>query len=211
MSSTPAPPRRAFLGFTTRSLLICVVLGAATIALVHLARVVGVLFFGIAPWLGRPSALIPYFVLLIVAAILVPHAGSALLASLVATVGGVGTMALMAGLMVEIAFLIARAVQRRRRGELAPPDDRSWLWWSIVAGWLVGLNSFALLFTFQEFLALPAGLMLAGLGVRLAAGLVYGWLGWLIVRGLLRAGFDPIGTRKGRRLTAEEAASGSAS
>lgn len=204
--SSNAVARPSFLGFTTRSLLICVVLGAATIALVHLARFVGVLLFGVAPWLGRPSALVPYFVLLIVAAILVPRAGSALLASLVATVGGIGTMALMAGIMVEIGFLIGRAVQRKRRGEIAPVGDRSWLWWSVIAGWFVGLNSFALLFTFQEFLALPPGLMLAGLGVRLVAGLIYGWLAWLIVKGLLKAGFDAAGPRKGRRLTADEAA-----
>lgn len=203
MTTSHETTQQTRVAFTTRSLLICVVLGAATAALVHVARFVGVLLFGVAPWLGRPSALIPYFILLIVAAILVPRLGSALIASLVATVGGIGTMALMAGIMVEIGFVIGRAVQRKRQGDIAPVGDRSWLLWSIIAGWLVGLNSYALLFTFKEFRELPAELMLAGLGVRLAAGLVYGWLSWVIVKGLLKAGFDPVGPKKGRRTTTE--------
>ncbi|MGO1567259.1 hypothetical protein [Brachybacterium sp. AOP35-5H-19] len=201
-------PRNA-VGFTTRSLLICVVLGAATAVLIHLARFVGVLLFGAAPWLGKPSALIPYFVLLIVASLLVPRFGSALIASLVGTVVGIGTMALMAGLMVEVGFAIARSVQRRTSGELAPFGDRRWLVWAMLAGCLVGLNSFALLFTFKEFQALPAGLMLAGLGVRIVAGIAYGWLAWVTVRGLLSAGLKLDGPS--RRSVPAPSSSGSAS
>lgn len=189
--TAPARPR-----FTTRSLLLCVVLGAFTAAILHLARIVGMMLLATAPWLGSPSALIPWFVMILVAALLVPRAGAALLTSVIGTLAGVGTMSLMAGIVIELVFISARAIQRRRGG-IAEVGDRSGLWVSIVAAVLVGAMSFGMLFAIKEFQALTPALMSLGIVVRIVAGLAYGALAYGIVRGLLGAGFDPIGP--GRR------------
>lgn len=191
--------RQAFLGYTTRSLLVCVVLGAFTAAVLHLARFIGMLLLAVAPWLGSPSALIPWFAFIIVAALLVQRPGAAVLTALIGTVAGVGAMSLMAGVVVEAVFLVGRAVRRRRRGAIAPVGDRAELWLAVTAGILTGGMSYATLFTIQEFLALPAGLIVLGLVVRIVAGILYGWLAFAVVRGLLRAGFDPGGPRRARR------------
>lgn len=198
-SDTPSETPTTKPRFTTRALLLCVVLGAFTAAILHLARIVGMLLLATAPWLGSPSALIPWFVMILVAAILVPRAGAALLTSLIGTIAGVGTMSLMAGIVIELVFLIARAI-RRRRGTEPEVGDRRDLWISIVAAVLVGAMSFAMLFAIKEFQALTPSLMSLGIVVRIVAGIAYGALAYAIVRGLLRAGFDPIGPgRKGRR------------
>lgn len=195
MTSTVADERSVPL--TTRSLLVCVVLGAFTAVLLHVARLVGVLFLAAAPWLGSPSALIPWFCMIIVAALLIPRFGSALITSIVGTIAGVGTMSLVGGLVVELVFFIARTIRKRGGKGTLEPGDRAGLSWSIVAGIGVGLVSYAILFTVKEFTALPVGLILAGLRIRLVAAVVYGWLSYIIVQALLNAGFDPIGP--GRR------------
>lgn len=195
--------RRTFAWFSTRTLLICVVLGAFTAAFVHLSRILGVLFWSVAPWLGAPAPVVPWFLMLIVAAILVPRFGSALIAGVIGAVVGVGTMALFAAIVIELVFLLGRwLVRRRHEGTLPAIGDRTWLWWGMLAGVAAGVMSYGFMFTVREFLVLPGELMLAALGVRIVTGAIFGWLAWLIVKGLLRAGFEPdAGRRRGRART----------
>lgn len=131
--------------------------------------------------------------MIIVAALLIPRFGPALITAIVGTVAGVGTMSLVAGLVIELVFFIARALRKRGGKDPIKPGDRAGLYWSIIAAIGVGLASYAILFTVKEFTALPMSLILAGLGIRLVAGVLYGWLAYAIVRALLNAGFDPIG------------------
>ena len=122
--------------------------------------------------------------MIIVAALLIPRFGPALITAIVGTV---------AGLVIELVFFIARALRKRGGKDPIKPGDRAGLYWSIIAAIGVGLASYAILFTVKEFTALPMSLILAGLGIRLVAGVLYGWLAYAIVRALLNAGFDPIG------------------
>lgn len=185
--------RRRFAGFSTRALLVCVVLGAFTAAFVHLSRILGVLFWSIAPWLGAPAPVVPWYLMILVAALLVPRFGSALITGIVGAIVGVGTMALLAALVIELVFWLSRVTQRRRSGRVAEVGDRSGLWWSIVAGIAAGVMSYGFMFTVKEFLLLPGDLMLLALVIRILTGALFGWLAYVIVRGLLRAGFDPDG------------------
>ena len=188
---------RALAGFTTRSLLVCVVLGAFTAAFVHLSRILGVLFWSIAPWLGAPAPVVPWYLMIIVAALLIPRFGSALITGIVGAVVGVGTMALLAALVIEAVFALARWGRRRRNAEPAPVGDRSGLWWGIIAGVLAGVMSYGFMFTVREFRLLDGALMVVALLIRIVSGAVFGWLAYLIVQGLLRAGFDPTRGQRG--------------
>jgi ABC-type thiamin/hydroxymethylpyrimidine transport system permease subunit len=194
--------QRPFAGFTTRSLLACVVLGAFTAAFVHLSRVFGVLLWSTAPWLGAPAPFIPWFLTIILAGILIPRFGSALITSLIGAVVGIGSMAFVAGIVAEIVFTVARAQQRRRGTESAPAGDRRWLVWSIVAGIAIGLVSYGMMFTVAEFRLLSSDLMLLALGIRLVAGAAWGVIAYLLAKALLRAGLNLEGTRWRRPATA---------
>ncbi|MGO3152352.1 MAG: hypothetical protein ACTIJJ_06990 [Galactobacter sp.] len=177
------------MGITTRSLLVCVVLGAFTGVLIHLGRFVGWLTLSTAPWFGSPSALIPWYLMILVAALLIPRFGPALITGLVGTAIGVGTMALVAAVCVEIVFALAR-LARRSKGGLRP-GDRAGLWWAMSAGILAGASSYSAMFTIQEFQDLPDSLQLLGLAIRIVTGALWGWLAHLIVLGLLKAGYRP--------------------
>lgn len=187
--------KRTVMGFSTRSLLVCVVLGAFTAVLVHLSRILGVLFWSVAPWIGAPAPVIPWFLTIIMASLLIPRFGSALITSIIGTIAGVGAMALLAGIVTEIVFAIARATQRRRLGLVEDPGARSGLPWAVLAGVLAGVMSYGFMFQVAEFRVLSGELMLIALAIRVVTGAVWGFLAYLIVRGLLRAGLkvDPSG------------------
>lgn len=175
---------------TTRSLLVTVVLGAFTAVLVHLSRIVGVALLGAAPWLGSPAPIIPWYLMIVVAALLIPHFGAALITGVIGAAAGVGTQALLSAIMIAIVFAIARAVLHRR-GQLPAVGERPWLPWALLSAVAATLPSLAILFTIKEFLLLDAGYWFASLGLRLVTGVLFGYLAYVIVRGLLRAGFEP--------------------
>lgn len=190
--------------FNTRSLLVCVVLGAFTGAFVHLSRVLGVMFWTTAPWLGAPAPIVPWYLMIIVAALLVPRFGSALITGFIGAVVGVGTMALLAAIVIEAVFGLFRAQARRSGAEVAVGARRT-LWWAVTAGIAAGVMSYGFMFTVQEFRVLDAGLMLVALAVRIVTGALFGWLAWLITRGLLKAGFtvEASGSRRATPAKAE--------
>lgn len=176
--------------FSTRALLACVVLGAFGAVLVHAARIVGVALQGSVPWLSFPAPL-PWFLGILIAALLVQRAGAALLTSVVTAIIGFGALALCAGIVIELAWLGARWLRGRSDAGLPPLRSRFWLWWSILAGVLVSLMSFGFMFLYQEFLLLDGGVKLLALVTRVGLGVLYAWLAWIIAVGLVRAGVNP--------------------
>ncbi|MGO1852756.1 MAG: hypothetical protein ACTH0V_05035 [Microbacteriaceae bacterium] len=176
--------------FSSRALLACVVLGALGAVITILSRVIGVALQGTVPWLSFPAP-VPWFLGILIAPILIRRAGAALLTSVVTAVASFGGLALCAGIVVEAAFLVTRWVRSRGEREWPAPRSRWWLSWSLLAALLVSIMSFGFMFLYQEFVLLDGGIKILAFAVRIGLGLVYGWLAWLVVNGLIRAGVNP--------------------
>ena len=198
MRETIAPASRsraAHSRLTTRSLLACAVLGAFTAVLIHLSRFLGLALAAGAPWLSFPAPL-PWFLVIIAAALLVQRSGAALLTSFIGAVIGVGALSLCGGIVVEIVFLVARklgAAPARVTAAERARLPRSSLVIALISGVLVAAMMFGFMFLYKEFLLIPAELKIAAAAVRVALGLVYGWLAYVLVNALLRVGVDPQG------------------
>jgi hypothetical protein len=182
---SPKAPTR----LSTRMLLACVVLGALGAAVVHAARILGLLLQGTLPWLSFPAPL-PWFLGILIAPLLTQRAGTALLTSLVTAVAGFGGLALCAGIVIEASFLLTRALGGRGTA-LPPPASRRWIGWAILAATLVSLMGFGFMFLYQEFLLLDEAVKLLALAVRLVLGVLYAWVAWALTGSVLRAGVDP--------------------
>ena len=126
------------------------------------------------PWLAYPAPL-PWFMPVIMAVLLLRLPGAALVTGVIVAVAG-GGMVLLAAVIAEAALL---AGGRGRRPGVV---------WAIVVGMLIGVMTFAFMFVIPEFSAIDPGLKLLALGVRIVAGVVYGWLAVLLVERLRRAG-----------------------
>lgn len=176
--------------FTTRALLACVVLGALGAVLALSSRFLSLTLQGTVPWLAFPAPL-PWFLSILVAALLIQRTGAALLTSIITTVLSFGALSLCAGIVVELAFLAVRRVQRRDDAGLPPTRSRFLLWWTFITATLVSLMSYGFMFLYQEFLLLDSGVKLLAFAIRTSLGLLYAWLAWLVAIGLLRAGVNP--------------------
>lgn len=167
------PSRRPGL-LTARPLMMCVVLGAFTALIVALTRMLSLAVGASIPWLAYPAPT-PWFLPVIMAPLLVRRSGAAAITGLIGAVGG-GGMALLAALVVE-AFVL--------------PFRQGWrlkLPWAMTAGVLIGFMTFGFMFIIPEFTAISSNLKALALAVRVVTGMGYGWLAWILVRSLNRAG-----------------------
>lgn len=180
---------RRTLGLTTRSLMACVVLGAFTALLVHAARWIGLAVQATVPWLAFPAP-VPWFLGIIVAALLIPRAGAALITSVIGAVAGFGWTALVAGILIEAVFWIVR---RSRRGEPALVLSRRDILAALITGLLLGLMNVAFMFVYQEFRLMDDGVKVLAVAARLVLGVLYALLAIWITRLMVRAGIDPEG------------------
>lgn len=159
---------------TARPLMMCVVLGAFTALIVAVTRLLSLAIGASIPWLAYPSPT-PWFLPVIMAPLLVRRSGAAAITGLIGAVGG-GGMAFLAALVVEASVLPFRQGRRLQ------------LPWAVTAGVLIGFMTFGFMFIIPEFNAISPGLKALALGVRVVTGIGYGWLAWLLVRSLNRAG-----------------------
>lgn len=162
--------------FTTRTLLVCVVLGAFSGVLAIASRVLGLALQTALPWLSFPAPL-PWFLGVLVAGLLVRRPGAALLASVVGAIVAFGALVVCGGIVVELVLLALRRLPR-----LAA---------ALAVGAGVGLMSFGFMYLYPEFRLLPAELHLLGLAVRIVLCVGYGWFAWWLAVRLARAGFGP--------------------
>lgn len=175
---------------TTRSLMACVVLGAFCAVLVHATRLVTISIQATLPWLAYPAP-IPYFIGIIMAPLLIRRTGVALLTSLIGAIGGFGAMALLAGIAIELTFILGRRLLIVH-DEMPLLNRRSFIW-ACIAGIAGGLSLSSGVLFFQEVLALPTYLLLTGFAIKVALGLVYGILSYYLVRALFSIGINPQG------------------
>lgn len=189
-TSTPRPTqRRGFL--STRVLLACVVLGGFTAVLILVMRPLGQLLTTTVPWLVLPIAPLPWLIVTLTVPILLPRFGTTLLTSVVAAVAGVGTFALVSGIVVELVFLLGRRIGRGGDGAADATAPR-WALWAVVAGAGVGLVNSALMFTVREMHLLDTGTLLAGVVLRVVIIACYGLCAYALARALFRVGVDPM-------------------
>ncbi|MDO5729669.1 MAG: hypothetical protein Q4P71_08610 [Actinomycetaceae bacterium] len=175
---------------TTRSLMACVVLGAFSAVLVHATRLVTLSIQTTLPWLAYPAP-VPYFIGIIMAPLLIRRTGVALLTGLIAAIGGFGAMALLAGIAIELVYILGRrALPVTDDGPLL---NRRALAWSAIAGIAGGLSLASGVLFFKEVLALPPHLLLTGLAIKVGLGLVYGVISYYLVQALFSIGINPQG------------------
>lgn len=182
---TTRKPRK----FPTRILLTCVVLGAFSAVIIHIARPLGLALQATVPWLAFPAPL-PWFLGILIAPLLTQRVGTALITSIVATIAGFGSLALGAGIIVEAIFIATRQIKGHER-EWPTAKKPYWLGWALLAATVTSIFSFALMFMYQEFQHLDTNLKLLALAVRILLGALYAWLAWATTKGLLRAGINP--------------------
>ncbi|AHI21392.1 MULTISPECIES: ABC transporter permease [Actinomycetes] len=176
--------------FSTRALLTFVVLGALGAIIVHVSRILGVALQATVPWLAFPAP-VPWFLGILIAALLIQRSGAALLTSIVTTVAGFGALALCAGIVIELTFFITRRLRSQTQPTWPPARSQFWLWWAILACAIVSLMSFGFMFFYQEFLLLDPSIKLLALIIRVGLGVLYGWGAWVMTIGLLRANVNP--------------------
>lgn len=175
---------------TTRSLMACVVLGAFSAVLVHATRLITLSIQTTLPWLAYPAP-VPYFIGIIMAPLLIRRTGVALLTGLIAAIGGFGAMAFLAGIAIELVYVLGRRALSVT--DDSPLLDRRAFAWSCVAGIAGGLSLASGVLFFKEVLALPPHLLLTGLAIKLILGLVYGIISYYLVQALFSIGINPQG------------------
>lgn len=159
---------------TARPLMMCVVLGAFAVALVHVTRFASLGLNLSLPWLSYPAPL-PWFVPPIMAMLLIKRMGAALIVGIIGALGG-GAAVLMAGTIVELLALLML---------------KSWrlpIWWAMLCGVLIGFASYGFMFSFPEFAVLGYELKLAALAARIVQGIIYGGLAFWLVKQLRKIG-----------------------
>lgn len=165
---TPTSPYPKLLA--ARPLMMCVVLGAFTVAIVAITRIETIAMSTTLPWLSFPAPL-PWFVPVIMATLLVRRSGAALVTGTIGAIGG-GGMAFLAAIIVELCAL---------------PFKAEWklsLWWAMLAGAGIGVMSFGFMFMFPEFAEVSAQLKIAGFIARILTSCIYGALAFWLVQKL---------------------------
>lgn len=175
---------------TTRSLMACVVLGAFCAVLVHATRLITISIQSALPWLAYPAP-VPYFIGIIMASLLIRRTGVALLTGLIGAIGGFGAMALLAGIAIELVFVLGRRLLLVTAD--SPLLNRSAFIWACIAGIAGGLSLASGVLFFKEVLALPSHLLLTGLAIKVTLGLVYGIIAYYLVHALFGIGINPQG------------------
>ena len=173
MNTTGTTGRRPTL-LTARPLMMCVVLGAFTALIVMGTRLLSLAIAATVPWLAYPAPT-PWFLAVIMAPLLVRLPGAALVTGVIGLVGG-GGMGVFAALIVE-----AMALPFWRKERFSPL-------WAVTAGVLIGIMTFGFMFVVPEFTAIPLELKMLALAVRVLTGALYGWIAWVLVGALNRAG-----------------------
>ena len=174
---------------TTRSLLACVVLGAGSAVFVWLAIVLTSLMSASMPWAAYPAPT-PMFFGAIAAALLIRRPGVAALTALVTALIGFGTMALIAGLFVELAALLGKKLLRTDTGMFTSPA----LTWAAFAGGMGGFGlSLGIFMISTARDALPLHLLLLGVALKVLLGIGYGVATFYLARIAFRSGVNPQG------------------
>lgn len=171
-SEATAAPRERF--FTTRTLLICAALAVITAILAQLARVLGVTLQAVVPWLAFPAP-VPWFLGILIAVALFRRPGIATVTAFIGMIASAGGLVLVGGIIVELVFLAGRY--------------RRWDPWRFyLAAALIALVNFGFMYLYGLFTALPIGLQLLALAIRLALYLGYTWLALWVTARLEQAG-----------------------
>lgn len=183
-SSGGAPPRSRFRmpTLTTRALIVCCVLGAASGLIIQIARPVGWVLKVTVPWLAFPTPF-PWMLPMITAALLLRRPGVATITSVVAGIVGFNPFSPISGLIIDA--VLAPWTMRGNRD-----SSGGWLLAAVLASMAVGAVNWISMFFYREFLLLDTvWIVMAGV-VRIGLGAVYGWLAWLLAERLIGAGFD---------------------
>ncbi|MBI8988513.1 ATP-binding cassette domain-containing protein [Corynebacterium meridianum] len=183
-TSGGVPPRSRFRlpTLTTRALIVCCVLGAASGLLIQIARPVGWVLKVTVPWLAFPTPF-PWMLPMITAALLLRRPGVATITSVVAGIVGFNPFSPISGLIID-AVLAPWTLRRNR------DSSGGWLLAAVLASMAVGTVNWISMFFYREFLLLDTvWIVMAGV-VRIGLGAVYGWLAWLLAERLVNAGFD---------------------
>ncbi|APT84407.1 hypothetical protein CAQU_04220 [Corynebacterium aquilae DSM 44791] len=168
----------------------CVVLAAASAVFVWLAIVLNSVLSGTIPWLAYPAPT-PFFWGSIAAVLLIRRPGVATLTGFATALIGFGATALFAALFIELVAFLGKNLLRQTDKELF---GRPVLMWSLIAGATAGLSQGLSLFmvsTARETLDL--NLILVGIAIKIALGVVYGALSFLVARKIFHSGVDPQG------------------
>ncbi|MGQ4569202.1 hypothetical protein ACUH91_05030 [Dermabacteraceae bacterium P9123] len=174
---------------TTRSLLACVVLGAGSAVFVWLAIVLNALMSASLPWAAYPAPT-PMFFGAIAAVLLIRKPGVAALTALITALIGFGTMALLAGLCVELAAFLGKKLLRPDGGMFTSAA----LTWAAFGGGMGGLGlSLGIFMVSTARDALPLHLLLLGMALKILLGIAYGVATFYIARISFRSGVNPQG------------------
>lgn len=177
---------------TTRSLMTCVVLGAASAVFVWLAIALNTLLVGSVPWLAYPAPT-PMFWGTIAAVLLIRRGGMATLTGFIAALIGFGATALAAGLFVELTFFLGRRLLIVKDRAIF---NSSTLTWAMCAGGSAGLSiGLTILMMSAARDALPFHLIVLGIVVKIVLGVLYGAISHFIARKIFEAGVNPQGLR----------------
>ena len=175
---------------TTRSLMACVVLGVIGAVFTWLAIALNAVLASTVAWLSAPPPL-PFAVGSIIAALLIRKSGVAALTGLVTAIIGFGAMALLCALVVELAVWLGKPLLKPVPGDLV---NKRVLTWSLIGGFAYGAGVSSGIFMVAALRdTLPLELLLLGSAVKIAIGVIYGLLSFLIVKRLFKAGINPQG------------------
>ena len=175
---------------TTRSLMACVVLGVIGAVFTWLAIALNAVLASTVAWLSAPPPL-PFAVGSIIAALLIRKSGVAALTGLVTAIIGFGAMALLCALVVELAVWLGKPLLKPVPGDLV---NKRVLIWSLIGGFAYGVGVSSGIFMVAALRdTLPLELLLLGSAVKIAIGVIYGLLSFLIVKRLFKAGINPQG------------------
>ncbi|MEZ2189344.1 ECF transporter S component [Corynebacterium sp. CCM 9204] len=167
---------------TTRALIVCCVLGAASGLIIQVVRPIGWMLRATVPWLAFPTPF-PWMLPMITAALLLRRPGVATVTSVVAGIVGFNPFSPISGLIIDA--VLAPWTMRGNRD-----TSSGWLLAAMLASAAVGAVNWISMFFYREFLLLDTiWIIMAGV-VRIGLGLIYGWLAWLLARKLVSAGFD---------------------
>lgn len=172
---------------TTRSLMACAVLGAASAVFVWLSIALNSLMSASVPWLAYPAP-VPIFFGAIVAVLLIRKPGVASLTGFVAALVGFGAMALLAGLFVELAAFVGSGLLSGRHDLFGSRT----LAWAALAGGMGGLSQGMGIFMVAAAReATPLHLILLGMLVKVIVGIAYGLISHAIARAVFHSGVNP--------------------
>ena len=168
----------------------CVVLGVIGAVFTWLAIALNAVLASTVAWLSAPPPL-PFAVSSIIAALLIRKSGVAALTGLVTAIIGFGAMALLCALVVELAVWLGKPLLKPVPGALV----NKWvLIWSLIGGFAYGVGVSSGIFMVAALRdTLPLELLLLGSAIKIAIGVIYGLLSFLIVKRLFKAGINPQG------------------